>query len=397
MLKGTDRGCVRPSSSVARVQSSCFPRRVRLELEPPPRPGAWTVRPVELGRGPGCAPVGRDLHAADSRRPGPRPAGEGRPFAERNHGAACELEGALHGLARERRGVGRVVRSEHAVRRRVPGREARLGRDLDLPQPLDARDPDPPRDDEAHGKAVVGWEPRPVHLVREQDVVERLVDRERPPDLAQVDAARNDVGVEALREQVDCVLGDPGALEHLRKRDAAPLGHADPAELPLRPGRGGSLLPGEEAAPVARALDERGQLLRGQPLQVAQGELDRVACARTEPQAVAEDTETPRGGVYERRRRVVADEEPLVRDLVAHVGERVPPCLGVRPEGDEPLGRQRLPDRRARRVLGGRGGRREPVTPCEKRQRAPTRCRSFLRETPSLSMRAANCSALAAR
>ena len=109
---------------------------------------------------------------------------------------------------------------------------------------------------------MVGRKLRPVHLVGEKDVVERLVDWERPTHFAEVDAACDDVGVETLRKHVDRGLRDPGALENLGERDAAPFGHAHRAESPLRSGRRRALLSGKEAAPVSGALNEGGQLLR---------------------------------------------------------------------------------------------------------------------------------------
>ena len=64
---------------------------------------------------------------------------------------------------------------------------------------------------------------------------------------------------------VDRAARDAGTFEHVPQRHAAPSRDADRAQPPLRAGRRRPLLAGEEAAAVARTLDERGPGRRRQP------------------------------------------------------------------------------------------------------------------------------------
>ena len=67
-------------------------------------------------------------------------------------------------------------------------------------------------------ESVVGRQRLAVHLQGDERVVERLRDRDRPAHVAVVDSACDDVAVEPVRHDVDCVGGDPGAVEDLGER-----------------------------------------------------------------------------------------------------------------------------------------------------------------------------------
>ena len=168
--------------------------------------------------------------------------------------------------------------------------------------------------------------------------------------MAGVDAARDHGVVEALRQHVDGARAVEARLvEHERQRDAAPARDADRAELPLRSGRRRALLAREEAAAVAGALHERGDLLRGQLLQVAEAERVRMIDVGRSAQAAPEDLQLPGRGVDQRGGGVVAHEEALVGGLPGLARHGVPAHLGIRADDREPLGWQRLDDRPGRR------------------------------------------------
>jgi hypothetical protein len=93
-------------------------------------------------------------------------------------------------------------------------------------------------DDQRHREAVIGRERNAVHLVGEEDVVERRLDRERAPHPAQVEPARDDVGVEALREHVDRKLSDPCPLPPRRPSRS---GRSAASRIARRPALRGAL------------------------------------------------------------------------------------------------------------------------------------------------------------
>ena len=75
---------------------------------------------------------------------------------------------------------------------------------------------------------MVGGQCAAVHLVGEQDVVERLPDRDRPADAPVVDAAGHVRVVEPLGQHVDRAAPESGPVEHLAQRHAAPARHPMP-------------------------------------------------------------------------------------------------------------------------------------------------------------------------
>src|SRR5690606_21270785 len=94
-----------------------------------------------------------------------------------------------------------------------------------------------------------------------------------------------------------------------------------------------ALLLGEEPATVARALDVRGQRLRGYGEQVAEAVL-RHASQPGAPQA-----QPPGVHVYQRCGGVVAHEEQLVGGDFSVPAQRLPACLRAGAVDDEVLGR----------------------------------------------------------
>ena len=95
---------------------------------------------------------------------------------------------------------------------------------------------------------------RVVHVERDQHVVERLRERQRPPHPPVVDAVHDVRRVEPDRRHADGLRAQAGVAEQGAQRHPAPPGDADRAVAPLGPGPRRALLGVEQAAPVAGAL-----------------------------------------------------------------------------------------------------------------------------------------------
>ena len=169
---------------------------------------------------------------------------------------------------------------------------------------------------------MVGKQRLAVHAPREDRVVERLADRERTPDRAVVDAAGDVVRIEAGRLDRDGVGDDADLLEHVAEPDALPHDGADRAELPGGAGGRRALLAGEEAAPVAGALVDRLDRVRGSRRRSSYDSESASApvrgVARPSPKTRSRHVSRSMIGVD----RVVADEQPR---LVGEVPRRVAP------------------------------------------------------------------------
>ncbi len=220
--------------------------------EPPPSPREGVRHGVELGVVPRRAAVVADLDPLDraGSRPGPStelglarvdvadPRQEGRDARAAPSGSARGSDRSArrdrrHGPATGRRGV--LVPVERLVEHPDPR------------QPLHRRHPVPAGDHETQREPVLRRQRRPVHRMREEDLVATGI-TDRKATLVVLLQPAFDPAVEAAEHDVDRVVEDAGLLQEPRERHARPRGGADGLEEP-RLAHGPGL---EERAPVAR-------------------------------------------------------------------------------------------------------------------------------------------------
>mmetsp|Transcript_12496 Transcript_12496/g.30326 ORF Transcript_12496/g.30326 Transcript_12496/m.30326 type:complete len:668 (-) Transcript_12496:2-2005(-) len=342
--------CAHAQLAVGRREQLRHVRLVRPKAPAPVVPAGGVREVLHHGEVPGVATVEGDLHAADA-APAPRVRVAshrvlGRRGRELDHLA---VRGRRHGrveveLVEEVLGLVPPpvpvrdllvhLGGQDAVVEEVVVVIALLLGDHDLGEPLDHAPADPSRDDHAHGVPVVGHQPLPVLLVRDDDVTERvhrMVVGERGP----VEAVGELVGaleaheVGALRARLDARLD-----QEVPERNAGPVGARGPGGAPVEAnGLLGHVL---LFAAVARARDsDREGLLVGHVNDVLHRDGERLLHEPRDLNGVGIPVELRHGAVVanevERGRRdhALIDELRERRLDVVRVPPRQPNHRGV--------------------------------------------------------------------